>query len=105
MEVVLNEPGSWFLLKKEDAHYIDVYCEASFVGFSLMIELNAEERREYHAQGKAFLQAFTDKISHYSKDYQVRNVTGPLQNEAYEAIMRLPHNTPRPPDGFITLPL
>lgn len=43
MEVVLSEPGFWYLLKKGEAYYIDVNCEASFVGFTLMVALNADE--------------------------------------------------------------
>ena len=104
MEVVLNEPGFWYLLKKDDAYYIDVNCEASFVSFSLLIPLNDEEHTEYHALGRTFLQYFAEKINYWSGQYKERSITGPLQKEATEAILRLPHDTPRPPDGFISLP-
>ncbi|MBC8102637.1 MAG: hypothetical protein H7Z41_08630 [Cytophagales bacterium] len=104
MKVVLNEPGFWYLLRKGDTYYIDVNCEASFVGFTLMIGLSEDEYREYHALGRTFLSYFAEKINYWSRNYKERNVTGPLQKEAMEAILRLPHETPRPPDGSLSLP-
>jgi hypothetical protein len=86
MEVVLHEPSSWYLLKKGDTYYIDVNCEASFVGFSLMVQLDPDEYTEYHALGRAFLQYFAAKINYWSDHYKERNVTGPLQQESTEAI-------------------
>ena len=104
MEVVLNKPGFWYLLKKDDAYYLDINCEASFVGFTLMLQLNEDEYAEYHALGRTFLQYFAEKINYRSSVYKARNTTGPLQKEAMKAILRLPHDTPRSPDGVISLP-
>ncbi len=104
MEVVLNEPGFWYLLKKDGSYFIDVNCEASFVGFTLMLLLNDDEYTEYHALGRTFPNYFAEKINYGSSHYKERNVTGPLQKEAMEAILRLPHDPLRPPDGVIYLP-
>lgn len=87
MEVILNEPGGWYLLKKESAYYIDVNCEASFASFTLMVQLTSDEYTEYHALGRTFLQYFAAKINYWSSRYRERNITGPLQDEGLEAML------------------
>jgi hypothetical protein len=87
VEVIASESASWYLLRKDGQHYLDVNCMASFASFSILLRLDAAEEEEYRALGRAFLQYFAAKVSYWSSRYAARDVTGPLATEAHEAAM------------------
>ncbi len=87
MRVIDHSEGSWYLLEEKGIYYIDVYCSQSFVSFSMLIELNAEEYKEYHALGKVFLEYFATKINYGSAEYKPRQVQGEVLARSYETIM------------------
>ena len=63
MKVIDHQPGSWFLLGAEDRLYLDVNCSHGAFGYSVLIELNAAERDEYHALGRGGLDTLARRIS------------------------------------------
>lgn len=88
MEVDRHEPASWYLLKKENKHYIDVNCSQSFVSFSILMQLDDEEESELHALGDTFLHYLAAKVNYWSSRYWPRNINGALADEANDAVMR-----------------
>ncbi len=51
MDLIDQEDGAWFLLADGDALFLDVACQRSAVGFSVLIELTADERRAFVLEG------------------------------------------------------
>jgi hypothetical protein len=87
MRVIDHSESSWYLLEEKGSYYFDVHCTHSFVSFSILIQLNSEEYKEYHALGKVFLEYFAAKINYLSKEYQPRHIQGDVLARPYETIM------------------
>jgi hypothetical protein len=91
MQVLLHAPAAWYLLKKDEAYYLDVACAQSAAGFNLFIALSEDEYTEYHALGRVYLDYLAARINHWSPQYAPRNVQGLLAKEAHAAIMAWRH--------------
>lgn len=59
MDVIDQEPAAWFLLADGDRLYLDVNCEGYAAGYTLLVELTADERRAILLEGHAA----TDRIA------------------------------------------
>jgi hypothetical protein len=92
MKVIDHSEGSWYLLEENGAYYLDVNCSQSFVGFSLLIELNNEEYKEYHALGRVFLEYLAARVNYWSNDYKVRAIQGEVLARSHAAIMSWKRN-------------
>lgn len=53
MKVVDHEPHAWFLFEEGDSIFLDVNCDHGAAGYSVMIELSAEEALRYVLNGRA----------------------------------------------------
>ncbi|MFV0624991.1 hypothetical protein ACBY01_13415 [Sphingomonas sp. ac-8] len=62
MQVIDHAPYSWFLLAAGDALLFDAYCNHSALGYSWLIELNAQERQAYARGGRAYLDRLAQDI-------------------------------------------
>lgn len=71
MNVIDHEPASWFLVQHRDLLLLDVHCSHSFVSYSVLIELDAEETDLYRQKGHAYL----DELA-YAIHYSAPGVTG-----------------------------
>lgn len=70
MQYVDHEPGSWFLVRQGDAHYLDArYSSSAFIDDSALVELDRTERAAYRKGGHAYLDELAERI-HMSAPYQ-----------------------------------
>ena len=83
MRVLDEAAASWFLLEGEGGKLLlDVHCSHSFLDYSVLIELDAEERQRLHEEGRTYLDWLSHEI-HYStpivrdsrSPYKARNLT------------------------------
>lgn len=65
MKIIDHEPHAWFLAEAPEGMYFDVSCSHGAVGYSIAIQLSAEEFAEYGRRGHAYLNALAEEI-HYS---------------------------------------
>jgi hypothetical protein len=86
MEVVDHQPHGWFLLRDGERYFLDVNARLPLVDISIFLELDGEERAEYVALGRTFVEYLAAKVSHWPSRYRSRDVTGPLAQAAAQAI-------------------
>lgn len=65
MNVIDHEPASWFLVQHSDQLLLDVHCSHSFVSYTVLIALNAQETALYAQKGHAYLNELAHAV-HYS---------------------------------------
>jgi hypothetical protein len=65
MEVIDREPHAWFLVRDGNALLREVRCSHGPADYSVVLELNAMERRRYDRQRRVYLEELTYAI-HYS---------------------------------------
>jgi hypothetical protein len=84
MHVVDHEPQAWFLFKEEDALLLDVNCSHGPAGYSVMLQLSAEEEAEYSKKGRAYLSWLAQAVQDTGpgRGYQLRDVTATYAKEA-----------------------
>lgn len=87
MDVIDHQPGGWFLLRDGAHHYLDVNVHQPMVGTSILLQLDADEETEL-ILGRPFVEYLAARINYWSGQYQARNVTGPVAEEADRAIRR-----------------
>ncbi|WP_332453041.1 hypothetical protein [Chryseobacterium aquaticum] len=88
MKIIDSEDKAWFFLNENDNYYIDVNCNYSFVGFTMLIQLSKIEINEYKNQGKEYLNSLAKNIQQYALcHYKDRNVKGDIERMANEAII------------------
>ena len=86
MKVVDHEPQTWFLLTDCDRYYLDARVTRSAVDWSVLIELNEQEYREYHAIGRSYLAYLAARIHNFTEDYTGRDLTRSREDEVLGAI-------------------
>jgi hypothetical protein len=74
MHVVDHGPYTWFLLGDADRLYFDARVSRSAVEWSLLIELSTEERAEYAAQGKPYLDSLATRVDMVPEQYLARDL-------------------------------
>lgn len=62
MEVVDHEPRCWFLLRDRGALFLDASCEHRAVGYTVLIQLDADEASQYANGGRAYLNQLAQAI-------------------------------------------
>ncbi|MGQ2994558.1 hypothetical protein [Variovorax sp.] len=76
----------WRLLQDEDdALYVIVDCEASFVSYQCLIKLNDYELRDYHGLGWLAIQHLANRINYFADEYKDRRLVGSALASAIEA--------------------
>ena len=65
MKVIDSETWAWFLFEHEGNLFLDANCNMSAFGYTYMIELNEEERKQYQDGGREYLNKLAHDI-HYS---------------------------------------
>jgi hypothetical protein len=93
MKVIDHEPGLWFLLGDDDRLFLDVNCEHSAVGYTVLIELDESERAQQTAQGRAYLSKLAEAINYSApgargsqSSYKSRNISSQYGAQVSEAI-------------------
>ena len=85
MKVVANNSTAWFLLEDGGAYFLSARCSQSAVDFDVLVRLNPDEYREYHALGTLYLEYLAARINYWSKEYWPRNEV-PQRSAADDAI-------------------
>lgn len=62
MHVLDHEPHRWFLLQDGDTLLLDANCNHSFVGYSVLLALDAAEAETYRREGRGALHRLADAI-------------------------------------------
>lgn len=89
MKIIDFESNSWFFLNEGNKYYIDVNCNYSFVGFTMLIQLNNSEVVEYQNQGKNYLNSLAKNIQHYAlSTFKDRNIKGDVERIANDSITK-----------------
>jgi hypothetical protein len=83
---LIGEPAAWYLLSDDGQLYLDVNCNQSAVGFSLLIRLDQAERAAFGQRGRDFADELATRIAYSPAAYRPRNVTG-LADQVTEAIL------------------
>jgi hypothetical protein len=65
MKVLDYEHYSWFLLQEGEDFILDVNCNHSFIGYSLVMKLSHEEIARYQTEGRNYLSWLAHEV-HYS---------------------------------------
>lgn len=85
MHVVSHRPHAWYFLKEGDSNYLDVNCNLSAVGFDLIIKLNQDEYKEYHALGQVYIEYLAARVAYWWTEYSSRNCTS-VEASVHDAI-------------------
>ncbi|WKK83573.1 hypothetical protein QYS48_14820 [Marivirga arenosa] len=94
MKVTDKEDRFWFFLENGTDFYIDVHCNVSAFGFSMLIKLNKEEAENYRKSGYEFLKELARDIQYYSQSkYKDRHELGEIGKIAHNAIMTFNKNS------------
>jgi len=77
----------WHLLQSDDGElFLLVSCEASFVSYDCLVQLNAEEMRDYLGLGWLSIQHLANRINYFVDEYKNRRITGEVLSMAIEAV-------------------
>lgn len=90
MQVVDHDPHAWFLFKSEDNLLLDINCNHSAVGHSVLILLTPEETSNYAREGHAYFDQLAQRVhnSGPGSAQQGRNVAAKYGRECHEAFKR-----------------
>ena len=93
MNVIDEEPHSWFLFEFEDSLLFSANCEFSFVGYDFMMFLSEGESKKYKTIGHEYLNDLAASInvsvpiSKGSKSiYKNRNVSNEYSAKSLNAV-------------------
>ena len=88
MQVVDYEPHAWFLFKEGNVLLLDVNCNHGPVGYSVMIELSAEEESEHSQKGHTYLNWLGQAVQNSGpgRGYQLRDVSAIYSKESMAAV-------------------
>lgn len=88
MHVIDHDPGFWFLVKNNEEFFMDVNCNHSFVGYTVLIQFNDEEKKQYQEKGREYLKQLANAIQYSGlTKYQDRKINGEHEQQVYNAIM------------------
>jgi hypothetical protein len=88
MNVVDHSPHAWFLLQRGDDYFLDVNCNHSAAGYSILIRLAEDEVSHYSSGGHSYV----DRLAQAVQDggpgspIQSRDVTTEYLAETSQAI-------------------
>ena len=93
MKILDYEPQLWYLAESDDALFLDVNCNHSFLGYSWMIQLSAEEMNRFETRGREYLSELAQEIHHSApivagstSRFKGRDVTDAMNDEMLTAI-------------------
>jgi hypothetical protein len=100
MRVVDHEPQWWFLLEEDGSLFLDANCNLSFVGYSFLLQLSAEELSAYARDGRAFINRLATEIQDSApiarastSRFKRRDLTGAYSDKVMRAIESWRANT------------
>jgi hypothetical protein len=87
-KTIYHTSDDWWHLLQGDGSvlYLLVNCEASFVSFKCLVQLNEDELRDYHGLGWLSIQHLANRINYFIDDYKSRRITDHVLSLAIEAV-------------------
>ncbi|MBC8065373.1 MAG: GNAT family N-acetyltransferase [Chlorobia bacterium] len=106
MRVVDHAPHAWFLFQKNDELFLDVNCNHSSAGYSILIRLNEEEAAQHAREGRPHLDRLAQAVqdSGPGSDLQRRDVGNAHRNETHHAVLKWRGEEEASEPLFITRP-
>lgn len=102
MEVVDHAHAAWYLLADGDTLLLDVNCNHGAFGYSVLVELDDDERARWEQDGPAYLDTLSHEI-HMSapivdeaSPYRARDLTRARRGEVSAAVRRWRDNAAPP---------
>lgn len=93
MKVIQNKPKAWFFLKHNNDFYINVNCNISVFGFSMLVKLNDEELNRFIEKGYTYIDSLANQIQNSSQSkYKSRQTLGKIGQLSHEAILKFNTN-------------
>ncbi|GAA1831680.1 hypothetical protein GCM10009772_06740 [Pseudonocardia alni subsp. carboxydivorans] len=87
MQVVDQEPHAWFLLRDDAGTYLDVNCSHGPVGYSVLLELDDDERRALDEGGRSYLDDLAATVAYRVRSpYRDRDLTRARGHEVTAAV-------------------
>jgi hypothetical protein len=89
MQVIDSHPAAWFLFEDGPDLLLDVNCNMSAVGYTVLIELTPEEVAEYRTAGRSSISKLADHVQDFSPfgHYQKRDVSSLYGDAATQAVL------------------
>ncbi|MBB4126598.1 hypothetical protein GGR77_001888 [Xanthomonas translucens] len=87
-DVLDHAPHAWFLLQSGADRFLDVNCNASAFGYSLLIRLDAEECAQVQQGGHAACDALAARIRDTASPRHPRDVSRDHGQAVSDAIAR-----------------
>lgn len=88
LSVLDHAPHDWYLLRSAEDYFLDVNCSASWLGYSLLIRLDAAERAELLAGGRAACDALAERLRGTASPSHPRDLSRDYGDAVHEAIAR-----------------
>ncbi len=88
MHVVDHEPHVWYLFEREEQLLLDVNCNHSAAGYSVLIPLSSEEATDYACDGRACLNRLARAVQDGGpgRGHQLRDVSKTYSKECAQAL-------------------
>ncbi len=103
MDVVDNHPHAWFLLSEGDTLFLDINCNHSAFGYSVLLELSAEERKDMESRGRGALDELAEAVQNSvpllaesNSPYRERDLDKVRGSDVSEAVYRWRRENRRP---------
>jgi hypothetical protein len=89
MQVIDSQPAAWFLFEDGSDLLLDVNCNVSAAGYSVLIKLTPEEVAEYRTVGRSSISKLADRVqdSGPSGGHQKRDVSSTYGDAPMQAVL------------------
>jgi hypothetical protein len=89
MRVIDFQPADWFLFEDGADLFLDVNCNVSAVGYSVLIKLLPEEVADYRTVGRSSISRLAERVQDSGPpgNYQKRDVSSAFREASMEAIV------------------
>ncbi|MDL5364629.1 hypothetical protein QSH18_03325 [Xanthomonas sp. NCPPB 2654] len=88
LSVLDHAPHDWYLLQSAEEYFLDVNCSASWLGYSLLIRLDAAERADVLAGGRAACDRLAGRLRDTASPRHPRDVSRDYGDAVSDAIAR-----------------
>ncbi|MBN6149383.1 hypothetical protein JR065_03460 [Xanthomonas sp. AmX2] len=88
LSVLDHAPHDWYLLRAGEDYFLDVNCSASWLGYSLLIRLDAAERAAVLDGGHAACNALAEHVRFTATPSHPRDLSREYDDAVRDAIAR-----------------
>ena len=103
MDVVDTRPHGWFLLGEGDRLFLDMNCNHNAYGYSVLLELSPEERKDFESRGRVALDELAEAVQNSvpllaasQSPYRERDLEKLRGDDVTDAVFRWRREHPEP---------